>query len=556
MSEALAFLDDLLSSGSAQFVLSEIERELRVQDALACEASLYTFLQRAWPWFDPAPFCGGWHLQAICEHLEAVTRGDIRKLLINIRPRSAKTSAIAIAWPTWTWALQPDADRPLRGPGVRFLCGSYGARKAQEDGVTARRLIGTEWYQDRWGERYQIADDRDNAERYDTTAGGSRINTGIPESLGKGGVIRILDDPHKTDEVESDLVRDGVIRAYREVWSTRGNSPEHGAEVMIMQRQAEGDLSGYWLDRYGRELVHLCIPAWFESDRRNTTYVNGHLFWQDPRTEDGENFWPARYKPSERAVDEALGVFAFSAQIQQRPEPRGGGIIKRDWWCVWPPEDEEDSWVREVEVDGVMRSRTRLPDFEWICVSVDTAYTDKQQNDWSACSVWGVFEWRNRPRIMLLHAWQERLELHDLVERIKETARRKGREADAVLVEGKASGISVVQELRRLTREEEFQLIAIDPKGDKTARAHAVVPLFTGGLVYAPKTKWADLMIDNVAQFPRARHDDLFDTATQALMYMRRTGLAQLASEVEAEQDAALWFHGRKRSVAEEYGLA
>jgi len=114
----------------------------------------------------------------------------------------------------------------------------------------------------------------------------------------------------------------------------------------------------------------------------------------------------------------------------------------------------------------------------------------------------------------------------------------------------------VVQELRRLTREEEFQLIAIDPKGDKTARAHAVVPLFTGGLVYAPKTKWADLMIDNVAQFPRARHDDLFDTATQALMYMRRTGLAQLASEVEAEQDAALWFHGRKRSVAEEYGLA
>jgi predicted phage terminase large subunit-like protein len=551
MSEALAFLDDLLSSGSAQFVLSEIERELRVQDALACEASLYTFLQRAWPWFDPAPFVGGWHLEAIAEHLSAVSAGQIKRLLINIPPRHCKTLLTSIAWPCWTWAKAPDPENPLVGPGVRFLCASYGANKAQGDGVTARRLIGSTWYADRWGDRVQISPNRDNQEQFDNEAGGSRISTGIPESLGKGGIIRLIDDPTKTDEVESEKVSETVIRAYDEVWTTRSNDPTNGAEVIIMQRLGERDLSGHVLDRGG--FVHLCLPAEYEPARHCRTSIG----WSDPRTEEGEPLWPERFDAGwMRRQAQQLGPFAWAGQFQQSPVPRGGGIIRRDWWCVWPPEDEEDSWVREVEVDGVMRSRTRLPDFEWICVSVDTAYTDKQQNDWSACSVWGVFEWRNRPRIMLLHAWQERLELHDLVERIKETARRKGREADAVLVEGKASGISVVQELRRLTREEEFQLIAIDPKGDKTARAHAVVPLFTGGLVYAPKTKWADLMIDNVAQFPRARHDDLFDTATQALMYMRRTGLAQLASEVEAEQDAALWFHGRKRSVAEEYGLA
>jgi hypothetical protein len=240
-------------------------------ERLICEASLYEYLIRAWPQFDPATFAANWHIRVICEHLEAVSYGEIRRLIINIPPRMMKTSIVSIAWPTWTWARMADVERPLLGPGVRFLCASYGAKKAEEDAVTARRLIASPWYQRLWGDRLVIAKDRDNAGQYDTTAGGSRISTGIPESLGKGGIIRILDDPHKTTEIESQAVVESQVRAYNEVWRTRSNDPNQGAEVLIMQRQAEADLSGYLLDNEGGEIVHLFLPAEFESGRRCVT---------------------------------------------------------------------------------------------------------------------------------------------------------------------------------------------------------------------------------------------------------------------------------------------
>jgi len=241
-------LDELLSV-AGPLLLESLQQDILADERRICEASLYEYLVRAWPQFDPAPFTGAWHIQAICEHLEAVSRGEIRRLIINIPPRHSKTSIVAIAWVTWTWAKQADPEYPLLGPGVRFLCASYGAKKAEEDAVTARRLIASNWYQRLWNHRLVIAKDRDNAGQYDTTAGGSRISTGIPESLGKGGIIRILDDPHKTTEVESQTVVEGQVRAYNEVWRTRSNDPQQGAEVIIMQRQAEGDLSGYLLER-------------------------------------------------------------------------------------------------------------------------------------------------------------------------------------------------------------------------------------------------------------------------------------------------------------------
>lgn len=516
-----------------------------------CEMSLMRFLEESWAQFDPSPFVGGWHLEAICRHLEAVSRGHIKKLLITMPPRHGKTLLTAVAWPVWTWAQPMMEGNPLQGPGVRFLCASYGATKAQGDGVTARRLIGSTWYQELWGDRVKIDKSRDNQEQYDTSAGGSRISTGVPESLGKGGVIRLIDDPSKVDEPESELMRQATIRAYDEVWSSRSNDPTAGAEVIIMQRLADGDLAGHVIERGG--FVHLNLPAEYDPRRHCTTEIG----WSDPRSEEGEPLWPERFPVSwlEHQAS-VIGPFAWAGQYQQMPVPRGGGIIKDDWWQVWPPEGEEDSWTRTMEVDGEERRMTYNPDFDYVLVSVDTAFETKQANDWSACTVWGIFTHQNRPKIMLITAWRERLELHELVEKIRTTANRKGGAADAILVERKASGISVMQELRRLMRGDEWQLIGIEPKGDKVARTHAVVPLFTGGLVYAPKRKWADMVIDEVSAFPRGRHDDLHDCTTQALGYMRKAGLAQLASEVEREADEAVTFHGRKQTVAETFGVA
>ncbi len=553
-----------------QYIAMIAQAGPELQDELVrdmCEGSLYEFLREAWPVFDPSPFVGGWHLEAIAEHLTAVSLGQIKKLLINVRPRSGKTGLCAVAWPTWTWALRQRADRPLQGAGVRFLCGSYGANKAQEDGVTARRLIGSNWYQRLWGDRVKIAKDRDNQERYDTTAGGSRINTGIPESLGKGGMIRLLDDPHKTTEVESETVRGGVIRAYKEIWSTRSNDPDLGAEVMIMQRQAEDDLSGYWLENYGHEMVHLCIPAWHESDRAAVTFVDmrgqvyspplpktfeGETFWEDPRETDGESFWPERYGPWQRGVDEALGPFAFAGQVQQRPEPRGGGIIKRDWWQVWPPDDAVERWTNSL-------GQVSYPPWELVVGYLDTAFTKKETNDWCAMTRWGIFgDDALRPRAMMCGAWRERLNFSELIAKTTETCRRG--KIDVLVIENKAGGNWVAEEIIKEMRNGDWQVVLDTPTVDKVSRAHAVVPLFVDKVVHAPFMHdagvwraWAEMAISEMEKFPMGRHDDLCDTITGALGYLRRNGLIKLVQEHDEDERGARTFKGNGGGVASLY---
>ena len=416
----------------------------------------------------------------------------------------------------------------------------------------ARRIIGSNWFQNLWGDRVIISKDQDNREQYDTRAGGSRISTGIPESLGKGGLIRIIDDPHKTDEVESDLMIESVIRNYREIWQTRANDPNVGAEVMVMQRQGEGDLSGYWLENFGSDLVHLCIPGWFESDRCCTTYVNGYEFWTDPREEEGESFWPQRFGYKQRQEDEDLGPYAFAGQVQQRPEPRGGGIIKRMWWQAWPPDEAIEEWRTP---DG----QATYPPWELQIAYLDTAFTKKESNDYSALARLGVFaNSAGTPCAMLCGAWQARLSFHELLEKVLNSCRQW--RTDILVIENKAGGVWVRDELIRHMNAGEFIIELDTPVVDKQARAHAVVPLFAGKLVYAPFLHdkgvwrtWAEEAISNVEKFPTGRHDDMVDAIVGGIGYLRRNDLIKLRQEHEEEEIEAKRFKGNNLSVVEDY---
>lgn len=555
MDDLDAILEALSPGQSAHVALAELVvgfqtaalRDDILYDAARCERSLYDYLQAAWPYFDPALFVGGWHIEAICDHLEAVSQGHIKRLLINIPPRHAKTSIVSIAWPTWTWAREWDPLHPLLGPGVRFLCASYGANKAQQDGVTARRLIGSQWYQERWGERVKIAKDRDNQEQYDTTAGGYRISTGIPESLGKGGMIRIVDDPHKTDEVESQLVIEGQIRAYNEVWRTRANDPNQGAEVIIMQRLGENDLSGFLLENEADDIVHLCLPAEFESDRRCVTVLG----FEDPREEDGEPLWPERFDSEWCETQrERVGRYAWAGQYQQIPAPRGGGIILREWWQLWPPEDEADRWTREV--DG--RTVSRFPPWEFVCAYLDTSMTEKEENDWSAFVRFGVFaDSSGRPKVMLAQAWRDRVTLRQLALRVLESCRAGS--VDVLVIENKAGGSWVKEEIERLSRGGEFSIVLDDPRGDKVARLRAVSVLFEDKMVFAPDREWSDMVINEVASFPRSKWRDLTDATSGCLGYLRRGGLIKLSAEHDEDVRESLVWRGRRESVAERLGV-
>lgn len=524
-----------------------------MQQTERLENNLIEFFAAAWPFIDPAPYMPNWHLDAIAAHLEAVSRGEIRKLLVNIPPRHAKTLLVGVAWPAWTWIQRSDPEFPLTGPQVKFLCLSYGDQLSIDTATTARRLVQSAWFQERWGHRVRLASDQEAKSKFDTTAGGSRISASFGGSvLGRGGDIRIIDDPHKVSEVESESVRRGVIQTYDETIKSRVTDPKHTAEVIIMHRVHEDDLAGHIITGKD-EFVHLMLPAEFDPARKCSTVLG----FEDPRQEDGELLWGDKWGPEELAPFKRV-PYLWAGQYQQLPTPRGGGIIKDEWWQLWPSE--------------------AYPQCELIVGSLDTAYTEKKENDASALTVWGLFRDHDQnPKIVLLYAWEGRLQLHELVllvgalcssEKLSDKARgqilallNKGTcpaeavpqfPVDKLLIEAKASGISAAQELTRLYRfsgEFGVELLNPDKWGDKVARMYAVQHLFADEMIYAPDRAFAEMVINNVSAFPKAAHDDLADTVSQALNYLRRIGLLQRKEEYARDMREQLTLKSRERPL-------
>jgi predicted phage terminase large subunit-like protein len=520
--------------------LTALRKERIRRDATRLEGSFIDFFEAAWPHIDPAPFVSGWHLVAIAQHLEAVARGQIRKLLINVPPRHSKTTLTSIAWPCWLWAQRPDPKYPLIGPQVKFLCLSYGDQLAMDNATLTRRLIASEWYQERWGRRVQIADDQDAKNKFDTAAGGSRISSSFGGGvLGRGGDIKIIDDPHKVAEAESEVTREAVIRAYDGTLRSRITDPRIAAEVVIMQRLHENDLTGHILD-HEPDVVHLSLPAEYDASRHCTTSIG----WSDPRSEDGELLWPARFGAVELMPFKAM-PYEWSGQWQQVPIPRGGGIIKSAWWQIW---DKYEAGRYGLEWHDEKGKLKEMPPFDFVIASLDSAYSAKKSADYSALTLWGSFtDLSGNRRWMLMYAWQQRLEFHDLVEKVAKDCRRYN--VQRLLIEGKASGMSVEQEIRRAYAREDFGVQVINPTLDKIARAHSIVYLFIDKMVWTLDPSvidWAGMAINECANFPKGTHDDMVDSVTQALGWLRLAGLAERRDEHSAEVESLMKLRPRR----------
>jgi len=515
----------------------------------ALQGSLYLFLREFWRYIDPSEFTEGKAIQAVCRHLEAVKDGHIKRLIINIPPRCAKSSTTSVAFPAWVWAQEKAHWSPTCGPGVQFLHASYAQQLALRDSVKCRRLIETPMYQKLFGSQVTLTGDQNTKTRFDNTMRGSRLSTSVGSALtGEGGNIIVVDDPNAAQEAFSDATIESTIEWWDSALSTRLNDPKSGAFVIIQQRLSEQDLTGYILEKDVGEWTHLMLPMRYEEDRSYYTNIG----WKDWRTEEGELLWPERF--GEREVDlleRQLGPWAAAGQLQQRPEPKGGGIIKREWWQLW----EGSGW----------------PQFEYVIAALDTAYTTKEENDPSAMTIWGVFSggdqvaqatrvatkdgefvsaisrtYTNKQprRMMMIHAWQGRYELHELVQKVQDSMRTY--KVDKLLIENKASGISVSQEMRRLYGYEDFAVQLIDPKGqDKVARLYSIQHLFAEGLIYTPERSWSDAVINQMATFPKGKHDDLVDTVSMALRHLREIGEIVRDDEREAETNRNMEFTGR-----------
>jgi predicted phage terminase large subunit-like protein len=490
------------------------------QSILKAEYSLHEFLKQAWPYIEGSdtPFTDGWHIKAICEHLEAVSNRQIRNLLINIPPRCSKSTIISVAFPAWCW---------LHNPSERFMYASYALSLSLRDSVKCRRLILSPWYQERWGHYFRIEGDQNTKGRFDNTERGYRIATSSGSAAtGEGGSMLITDDPNNSLDGESEAQRERKIDWWTQVWSTRLNDKKNDCRIVVQQRIHERDISGFILNHDDmNEWVKLILPMEFEEKRRSRTVVlpttEGKI-WEDPRKNEGELLWPERINEKDlKSLKQALGSeYTISGQLQQRPSPEAGGIIKKDWFCWWKD--------------------TSPPQIEFVIQSWDTALTAKEMSAYSACTTWGVFYDQNHiENVVLLSMWRGRIEypqLREMAKRLyfdyRDTGKErntsfKGRPVDMCLIEAKASGDPLIQDLAAAG----IRAIPFVPNkyGDKIQRVRLITPLIEGGRVWLPARApkydtllpYADEFLESVACFPNAESRDLVDTMAQALLKLK-----------------------------------
>jgi predicted phage terminase large subunit-like protein len=298
--------------------LANPAKALNELDKLDCEDSLSRFFRLAWSQIEPGvPYVHGWHLDALAEHLEAVTSGQIVRLLINIPPGTMKSLGVGVFWPAWEWG-------PKGLPHYRIVGASHQIDLQIRDNRRMRQLVKSDWYQAKWP--VQLSVDQDAKLKFENTATGFRAAISATGLTGHRGDRVIYDDPHSVEGALSDQQRPAVLRIFQETLTTRMNNPEKSAIVVVMQRLHEDDLSGHILSQeLGYD--HLCLPMRFEEDRRCVTSIG----FEDPRIEDGQLLFPERFPLHVVERDElAMGSMAAAGQFQQRPTPRGGGMFPID----------------------------------------------------------------------------------------------------------------------------------------------------------------------------------------------------------------------------------
>lgn len=588
----------------AQAIIEKRKRD----DRAYMESNLYEFVRESWPSIESATFQDSWAIEALCAHLEAVTRGHIKRLLLNFPPRCGKSTVTSICWPAWVWAQSEESF--VSGPGTQFLCASYNHSLSLKLSTSSRRLLQSPFYQEYWGDRFELQADQNSKTQFDNDRGGTRISTSVGGSLiGIGGSVLLADDPHNTEQVESDAERETVHRWWKEFSVTRLNDPNQSAIVVVMQRLNENDVSGIILESK-RDWTHLMLPMRYEPQRHCVTSIGPGIEWEDPRGETGEELmWPERFgqdKVTEMEIE--LGPYMASGRLQQRPTPAGGGIIKHEWWQLW----DEPAYPHCY--------------YKW--ASADTAYTEKEANDPTGFTAWGLFDIAGQPNIILLDAWRKRLELHvparwtddgtpdtrlqkvllwqkaaqteyralqangkpgqeplvaldvepwagyiktgqnesqrwpaetydnwrlrtqdkwGLCEWLAHSCRRFN--VHELIIEGKASGLTVAQELRRLNGNEGWGIKTVTPEGDKTARLYAVQATFSAGLVHAPDRVWSQMAIEEVCQFPKHRFRDVTDSTSQALKHIRELGLLQRPEERQLAADLSAQYRAPSKPL-------
>jgi len=454
-------------------LLMLLEEEAKYQ----AELSLSAYIKQAWDVIEPGKeYLHNWHIDAISEHLEAVTAGQIKRLLINIPPRYMKSISVSVCWPTWEW---------IRKPETRWIFSAYSASLSTKHSVDRRTIIQSDWYRKNWGDRFFLVSDQNVKTEYLNDKRGVMVSTSVGgTATGKGGNRIVVDDPHNPQEAQSDTQRESGVTFFNQTLTTRLDNKKKDAIVVVMQRLHEKDLSGYLLAQGGWE--HLCLPA--EADKKTIIHmpISGKEIIRLP----DDLLWPEREDVKEIAqVKKDLGSYGYAGQYQQRPSPAEGGIFKRHWWQFY----------------------TQVPQCQEYIQSWDCAFKGSAESDYVVGQVWG----RVGAQFYLLDQVRAKMNFPATLQAVRNLT-AKWPQAYLKLIEDKANGPAVISTLFAQIP----GLVPVNPEGGKEVRAHAVSAAVEAGNVFLPSPQiasWIDDWVEELTTFPNGEYDDQVDAFTQAV---------------------------------------
>ena len=507
----------MLSGYSPSEILAKIQAERAKRAGVNTFA---TFVKQAWEYVPSCdPLTWNWHMDALCLHYEAVARGEIERLVVNIAPGHAKSVINSVLWPAWIWTWWPRC---------QIMTASYGADLATRDSMRTRSVLESDWYRETFSgpAGWSFRRDLNKKNHYANTLGGERLAIGVG-GTGRRAHVIALDDPIDAVDINSKATRDSTNEWLDHTLALRFIVPRAPKMALVMQRLHQEDPAGYLLaknrkategHREIRYCEHLCLPTEFDPARRSITYSiplgqPRQEFWRDPREKKGELLFPERFTPD---VVEGFKISmtpgGYESQHGQSPVPAGGIIFNPTWWNFWRKSDAPAMpMARPTNCDRERPARELPTKFQRILLTVDANFKDATDADPVSIQAWG----ETKADTFLLDYVNAPLGFNKTVAAIRAMHARirtaYGR-VTCVLVELKANGDAIVNTLA----EEIAGVIGIEPDGGKEARAWSVQPRVQAGNCYLPEgAPYVDAFVAEHTAFPRGIHDDDVDAFTQ-----------------------------------------
>ena len=480
-------------------IVDEMHRRNRVKSV---QDDLITFCKH----IDPS-YLVGKHHRILASMLMAIESGDKDRICVNIPPRHGKSHLVSTMFPAWFLGRNPDK---------KVMMVSHTTDLAVDFGRKVRNLIAMDVYKEVFP-TVRLASDSKSAGRWNTNAGGEYYACGIGSSIaGRGADLLLIDDPHSEQDVINGNF-DVFEKAYE--WFTYGARTRlmPGGRVAIIQTRWHLD------DLTGRVVKDMAMQE--KADKYEVVEFPAILEFKDKKTSKitQKPLWPEFFDLAALERTKAsMPVFQWNAQYQQQPTAEEAAIIKREWWKEWKKEDP--------------------PSCEYIILSLDAAAETHNRADFTALTTWGVFynEEVNEYHIILLNSIKDRFEFPELKKMAMEQYSEW--EPDSFIVEKKSAGTALYQEMRRMG----IPVQEFTPhrgSGDKTARLNSVSDIVASGMVWVPQTRWAEELVEEVAAFPFASHDDLVDSMVMALMRFRQGGFIRLPTD---EPDEIQFFRQKR----------